>query len=247
MSSALVISIVVIYFGVLLFISWITGRNADNEAFFIGNRRSPWYIVSFGMIGASLSGVTFISVPGWVGSSQFTYMQMVLGFLLGYIVIANVLMPMYYRLELTSIYTYLERRFGRFAYKTGASFFFNFQGHRCFTQTFHRGISSSPCSFQGMGDSVLCNGIRHHRTNMALHVSGGYPDHYLDRYIANLQHAGSCRAHGHPDQQEIWDSILEVWLKPSGIVVIQRFGYSKTGKATLTFSSSFWGALSQLS
>ncbi len=123
MSSALVISIVVIYFGVLLFISWITGRNADNEAFFIGNRRSPWYVVSFGMIGASLSGVTFISVPGWVGSSQFTYMQMVLGFLLGYIVIANVLMPMYYRLELTSIYTYLERRFGRFAYKTGASFF----------------------------------------------------------------------------------------------------------------------------
>ena len=93
------------------------------NAFFLGNRRSPWYVVSFGMIGASLSGVTFISVPGWVGSSQFTYMQMVIGFLLGYIVIANVLMPLYYRLGLTSIYSYLDTRFGRFSYKTGASFF----------------------------------------------------------------------------------------------------------------------------
>ena len=123
MSSALVFSIVVAYFTVLLLISWITGRKADNASFFLGNRRSPWYVVAFGMIGASLSGVTFISVPGWVGSSQFTYMQMVLGFLVGYFVIANVLMPLYYRLELTSIYTYLDRRFGKKAYKTGASFF----------------------------------------------------------------------------------------------------------------------------
>ena len=123
MSSELVFSIVVAYFIVLLLISWITGRKADNAAFFLGNRRSPWYVVAFGMIGASLSGVTFISVPGWVGSSQFTYMQMVLGFLVGYFVIANVLMPLYYRLELTSIYTYLDQRFGKMAYKTGASFF----------------------------------------------------------------------------------------------------------------------------
>ncbi len=123
MSASLVFSIVIAYFVILLFISWITGRKADNASFFIGNRRSPWYVVAFGMIGASLSGVTFISVPGWVGSSQFTYMQMVLGFLLGYFVIANVLMPLYYRMGLTSIYTYLERRFGRMAYKTGASFF----------------------------------------------------------------------------------------------------------------------------
>ncbi len=123
MSPILVFSIVVAYFSVLLLISWITGRKADNAAFFLGNRKSPWYIVAFGMIGASLSGVTFISVPGWVGSSQFTYMQMVLGFLVGYFVIANVLMPLYYRLELTSIYTYLDRRFGNTAYKTGASFF----------------------------------------------------------------------------------------------------------------------------
>jgi Na+/proline symporter len=107
----------------LLIISWYSGRGAGNEAFFIGERKSPWYVVAFGMIGASLSGVTFISVPGWVVDSQFSYMQMVLGYLVGYFFIANVLMPLYYRLQLTSIYKYLEERFGRFSYKTGTSFF----------------------------------------------------------------------------------------------------------------------------
>ena len=123
MSATLIISIILAYFLLLLVISWFTGRKAGNEAFFLGERKSPWYVVAFGMIGASLSGVTFISVPGWVADSQFSYMQMVLGYLLGYAVIANVLMPLYYRLQLTSIYSYLEERFGRFSYKTGASFF----------------------------------------------------------------------------------------------------------------------------
>ena len=123
MTPELIITIIVIYFAALLLISYFTGRKADNASFFLGNRKSPWYIVAFGMIGASLSGVTFISVPGWVLTSQMTYMQMVLGYLAGYVVIANVLMPLYYRLELTSIYTYLEGRFGRMTYKTGASFF----------------------------------------------------------------------------------------------------------------------------
>lgn len=123
MSPELIITIIVIYFAALLLISYFTGRKADNASFFLGNRRSPWYIVAFGMIGASLSGVTFISVPGWVLTSQMTYMQMVLGYLAGYVVIANVLMPLFYRLELTSIYTYLDGRFGRMTYKTGASFF----------------------------------------------------------------------------------------------------------------------------
>ncbi|MEX0981038.1 MAG: sodium:solute symporter [Bacteroidales bacterium] len=123
MSPQLIITIILIYFMALLVISWFTGRRADNAAFFLGNRRSPWYIVAFGMIGASLSGVTFISVPGWVLTSQMTYMQMVLGYLAGYAVIAEVLLPLYYRLELTSIYSYLEERFGRASYKTGASFF----------------------------------------------------------------------------------------------------------------------------
>ena len=123
MTPGLIVTVIIIYFAGLLIISWVTGRKADNSAFFLGNRRSPWYIVAFGMIGASLSGVTFISVPGWVIDSQMSYMQMVLGYLAGYVVIANVLMPLYYKLELTSIYTYLEQRFGKVSYKTGASFF----------------------------------------------------------------------------------------------------------------------------
>lgn len=123
MQPELILTIIGIYFLALLVISYFTGRKADNLSFFLGNRKSPWYIVAFGMIGASLSGVTFISVPGWVLTSQMTYMQMVLGYLVGYAVIANLLMPLYYRLELTSIYTYLEGRFGRASYKTGASFF----------------------------------------------------------------------------------------------------------------------------
>ena len=123
MSPYLVIFIIAVYFVVLLIISYFTSRNADNASFFLGNRQSPWYIVAFGMISASLSGVTFISVPGWVVDSNFSYMQLVLGYLLGYAVIAQVLIPLYYRLNLTSIYTYLDKRFGLFAYKTGASFF----------------------------------------------------------------------------------------------------------------------------
>ena len=123
MSAILLFSVILIYFSLLIIISGLTSRKADNNSFFIGNRKSPWYVVSFGMIGASLSGVTFISVPGWVESSQFSYMQMVMGYLAGYLVIANVLMPLYYKLNLTSIYTYLDTRFGKASYKTGASFF----------------------------------------------------------------------------------------------------------------------------
>ncbi|MEQ8624822.1 MAG: sodium:solute symporter [Vicingaceae bacterium] len=123
MSPILIACIVATYFLFLIFISKITAKGADNNSFFIGNRNSPWFLVAFGMIGTSLSGVTFISVPGWVGDSQFSYLQMVLGYFLGYIVVANVLMPLYYRLNLTSIYTYLEQRFGFWSYKTGAFYF----------------------------------------------------------------------------------------------------------------------------
>jgi len=122
-SAPLIILIIAIYFAFLMLISKWTSRGADNQSFFVGNKNSPWYLVAFGMIGTSLSGVTFLSVPGWVGTSQFSYLQMVLGYLLGYIVVANVLMPLYYRLNLTSIYTYLEQRFGFWAYKTGAFYF----------------------------------------------------------------------------------------------------------------------------
>ncbi len=118
-----ILLIILLYFFTLIVISYFTGRNSGNDAFFLGERKSPWYVVAYGMIGASLSGVTFISVPGWVGSTNFTYMQMVIGYLFGYYVIANILMPLYYRLNLISIYSYLKDRFGDYTYKTGSSFF----------------------------------------------------------------------------------------------------------------------------
>lgn len=124
MNGIFILITIIIYFGILLGISRITAHShSDNDAFFRGNRQSPWYIVSFGMIGASLSGVTFVSVPGMVKNIDMTYMQTCMGFFFGYLIIAHVLLPLYYRLNLTSIYTYLGQRIGRYSYKTGASFF----------------------------------------------------------------------------------------------------------------------------
>jgi SSS family transporter len=123
MSPGLLFSFVIAYFVILLVVAWYTGRNSNNDSFFIGNRNSNWMLVAFGMIGTSLSGVTFVSVPGAVGRDAFSYMQITLGYFIGYITIAYVLIPLYYRLQLTSIYNYLDSRFGRSAYKTGASFF----------------------------------------------------------------------------------------------------------------------------
>ncbi|NEM98250.1 sodium:solute symporter [Pontibacter burrus] len=123
MSSTLIIGLIIGYFCILILISYFTSKNTDSETFFLANRQSPWYVVAFGMIGTSLSGVTFVSIPGMVEVAQFSYLQLVLGYLLGYFVIATVLMPLYYRLNLVSIYTYLEQRFGYWSYKTGAAFF----------------------------------------------------------------------------------------------------------------------------
>jgi Na+/proline symporter len=129
MSSTLLFAFVIGYFVILLGVAYVTSRNATNDSFFIGNKSSNWMLVAFGMIGTSLSGVTFVSVPGTVGDfaksgfKAFTYFQVVIGYLFGYLVIAFVLIPLYYKLNLTSIYNYLEQRFGRFSYKTGALFF----------------------------------------------------------------------------------------------------------------------------
>src|SRR6188508_2555137 len=123
MSSALLFTFVIGYFVLLLAVAWFTSRNSNNESFFIGNRNSNWMLVAFGMIGTSLSGVTFVSVPGGVGSANFYYFQVVIGYLFGYLVIAYVLLPLYYKMNLTSIYTYLEKRFGVNAHKAGAFFF----------------------------------------------------------------------------------------------------------------------------
>lgn len=115
--------IIIGYFVVLMTVSLLTSRGADNESFFVGNRKSPWYLVAFGMIGASLSGITFVSVTGQPDGKSFGYMQMVFGYIIGYLLIAYVLLPIYYKWNYTSIYTYLKDRFGLVSYKTGASFF----------------------------------------------------------------------------------------------------------------------------
>src|SRR6476619_7776914 len=120
MSPIILFSFVIAYFLVLLTVAWYTGKNSNNESFFIGNRNSNWMLVAFGMIGTSLSGVTFVSVPGGVGGSAFYYFQVVIGYLFGYLVIAFVLLSLYYKMNLTSIYTYLEKRFGINAHKAGA-------------------------------------------------------------------------------------------------------------------------------
>ncbi len=123
MNPYLVLGIVLGYFFVLMGISWLTSRNADTQAFFTANRQSPWYLVAFGMVGATLSGVTFISVPGEVGNSAFSYLQFVFGNIVGYWLVAGILLPLYYKLNLVSIYSFLEQRFGTRSYKTGSFFF----------------------------------------------------------------------------------------------------------------------------
>jgi len=129
MDKTTLIALLVGYFIVLLLISYFTSKKADNDSFYTGNRNSKWYVVAFGMIGATLSGVTFISIPGTIGpidpkvGAEFTYLQMSLGYIAGYAIIAFVLLPMYYRMNLTSIYEYLEGRFGIMTYKMGAAFF----------------------------------------------------------------------------------------------------------------------------
>ena len=124
MTPAIIIATITAYFVLLFLVSYISGRKADNAGFFVGNRKSPWYIVAIATIGAPISGVTFVSVPGMVQEKGFSYMQMVLGFIVGQLIIAFILVPLFYRMNLVSVYQYLEDRFGLRSYKTGAWFFF---------------------------------------------------------------------------------------------------------------------------
>lgn len=123
LSPEIILITVLLYFAILTLISYLTSKEDNNKVFFNANKNSNWFVVAFGMVGASLSGVTFISVPGWVDESQFTYFQVVLGYLIGYLVVASVLLPIYYRLGLTSIYEYLDERFGKNSYFVGSIFF----------------------------------------------------------------------------------------------------------------------------
>jgi Na+/proline symporter len=123
MSPLLIISCIGLYFGGLMLIAYLTSRNTTADSYFLGNKTSPWYAVAFGMIGDSLSGVTYISVPGKVGAGHFSYLQLVMGYFVGYFIISKILLPIYYKMNLISIYTYLETRFGKHTQKTGAFFF----------------------------------------------------------------------------------------------------------------------------
>ena len=123
MNATIILIVFVVYTALLFLVSHLTSRQSDNQSFFTGNRKSPWFVVAYGMIGASLSGVTFMSVPGGVYTGHFTYLPLVFGYVIGYAVIAFLLLPLYYRLNLTSIYSYLEMRFGQKSEKTGAAFF----------------------------------------------------------------------------------------------------------------------------
>ena len=119
-----ILTLVLCYFSVLMLISYLTSKEDSNKEFFTANRSSSWYLVAFGMVGASLSGVTFISVPGWIEASQFSYFQVVLGYMVGYFVVAYVLLPVYYKNQVTSIYQYLDVRLGKNSHRAGALFFF---------------------------------------------------------------------------------------------------------------------------
>jgi len=123
MTTSLAFGILFVYFLMLIIVAHYTSKGADTNTFFTANKQSPWWLVAIGMIGTSISGVTFISVPGAVGVDKLSYYQIILGNLVGYIVIATVLLPLYYRLNLISIYTYLEKRLGKWSYKTGSAFF----------------------------------------------------------------------------------------------------------------------------
>lgn len=156
LTPALVLLILFLYFAMLVGVAWLTGRNVTNEGFFLANRKVPWYVVAYAMIGTSISGITFISVPGAVGldtglNRGFGYMQVVLGYLLGYLFIATVLMPLYYRLNLTSIYGYLEKRLGYWSYKTGAAFFILSRTLGSATRMFLAAIVLQTFVFQPLG------------------------------------------------------------------------------------------------
>ena len=140
-----ILIIMAAYFLLLMGISRLTSKGGSNEAFFRANGESPWWLVAIGMIGTSISGVTFVSVPGMPRSIDMTYMQMVLGFAVGYIIVAKLLLPLYYRLNLISIYKYLAERFGRRSYKTGAVFFII--SHIPFTVLRHRSFFSLTTTF----------------------------------------------------------------------------------------------------
>lgn len=185
MTPAVVLITIFAYFIVLFGISYIVGHRADNQGFFVGNRKSPWYVVAFAMIGSMISGVTFISVPGMVAASGFSYLQMVLGFVVGQILIAYVLVPLFYKMNLVSIYEYLENRFGMSSYRTGAWFFFISKMLGAAVRLFLVCVVLQLLVFGPMKLPFLLNVIFISWISLALYLSRWSKVIDLDRYVEN--------------------------------------------------------------
>jgi Na+/proline symporter len=189
LSPGVIAIVLLAYFALLIIISFLTSRNANSDSFFTGNKQSPWYLVAFGMIGASLSGVTFISVPGKVASEGMAYFQIVLGYVIGYIVIAQVLMPLYYRLNVTSIYQYLQTRFGLVSYKTGASFFILSRTLGSATRLYLATEVLHLFLFKDLGVPYWLTGF-----DMGLYIQRRNKNNCLHRYVSNC-FSNQCRNH----------------------------------------------------
>jgi Na+/proline symporter len=189
-----ILSLVIGYFIVLLTIAYFTAKDDTNESFFKANRNSPWYLVAFGMVGASLSGVTFISVPGWVESSQFTYFQVVMGYLVGYFVVAYVLLPVYYKNNVTSIYEYLNTRLGQNSHKAGAFFFFVSRVLGAAFRLFLVAIVLQQFIFDALGCSLRTNRCPVYRSNLGLYPKRRHKNHCFYRYPSNWFDDCSCNS-----------------------------------------------------
>jgi hypothetical protein len=196
MSPVLVLVTILCYFLMLFTVSYITGRKSDNQGFFIGNRKSPWYIVAFAMIGASLSGVTFVSVPGMVGVNSFAYIQMVLGFIVGQLIIAYVLTPLYYRMNLISIYEYLENRFGTSSHKTGSLVLFHLKDVRGSSKTVSRLPDSADAGVHAATYLFRCKCSHLSHCSLALYLPKWCKITHLDRFIKDIvSYHGCCPLH----------------------------------------------------
>ena len=189
MTPLSVIITIAAYFAILFTVSYIAGRKADNAGFFVGNRKSSWYVVAFAMVGSAISGVTYVSVPGMVAASSFGYLQMVLGFIAGQLIIAYLLVPLFYKMNLVSIYEYLENRFGMSSYRTGAWF----QNARCRCPSVPRMPDAATAGIRTFRTAFPAERGHHGGTGLVVHFPGWRKVSYLDRLSEDILLGGVGR------------------------------------------------------
>lgn len=193
MTPLSVIITIAAYFAILFTVSYIAGRKADNAGFFVGNRKSSWYVVAFAMVGSAISGVTYVSVPGMVAASSFGYLQMVLGFIAGQLIIAYLLVPLFYKMNLVSIYEYLENRFGMSSYRTGAWFFFISKMLGAAVRLFLVCLTLQLLVFEPFGLPFLLNVAITVALVLVVHFPGWRKVSYLDRLSEDILLGGVGR------------------------------------------------------